>query len=92
MKTDAHGKLIKYKAQLVSQGFHQSEGIDYTQSYVPLAHAAAVRLMMAIAAMMKMRITHVNISQAFLQAPLTERIFCLPPRGFESYEGEAYEM
>ena len=60
VKLDAHGNLLKYKARLVAQGFHQVEGVDFTQSYAPVAHAAAVRMLMAIATMMKMRVTHVD--------------------------------
>ena len=92
VKLDAHGNLIKYKARLVAQGFHQIEGVDFTQSYAPVAHAAAVRMLMAIATMMQMPVSHVDISQAFLQAPLTETVYCLPPCGFESAPGEAYSM
>jgi hypothetical protein len=76
----------------VAQGFHQVEGVDFTQSYAPVAHAAAVRMLMVIATMMRMTVSYVDISQAFLQAPLTETVYCLPPRGFESHPGEAYCM
>ena len=92
VKINSHGNLIKYKACLVTQGFFQVEGEDYTQSYMPVAHAAAVRLIMAIVTMMNMRVTHVDVSQAFLQAPLTEKIYCLPPKGFKTEEGEAWLM
>eukprot|EP00961_Rhodomonas_salina_P203347 2743593-Rhodomonas_salina.2 len=43
IKTNEVGKVIKYKARLVAQGFHQIRRVDFTESYAPVSSAAAVR-------------------------------------------------
>ena len=49
-KTDADGNVIVYKARLVAKGFRQVQGIDYDETFSPVAMLKSVRIMLAIAA------------------------------------------
>ena len=49
-KTDADGNITVYKARLVTKGFRQVQGIDYDETFSPVAMLKSVRIMLAIAA------------------------------------------
>lgn len=48
LKTDADGKIARYKARLVAQGFTQQKGIDYNETYSPVANFSVIRLLLAL--------------------------------------------
>lgn len=49
LKTDADGKITRYKARLVAQGFTQEKGIDYAETYTSIANFSMIRLLLALA-------------------------------------------
>ncbi|XP_058747217.1 uncharacterized mitochondrial protein AtMg00820-like [Vicia villosa] len=49
-KLDENGKVIRNKARLVAQGYNQQEGIDYDETYAPVARLEAIRILLAYAA------------------------------------------
>ena len=63
------------------QGFRQLAGIDYKETYAPVANSKVVRLAMAIGAHTDLEIEHVDFTQAFLNAPIDEDIYVAPPEG-----------
>jgi len=48
VKTDPNGKIIKYKARLVAQGYNQEKDIDYFKSYAPVTDISTIRLLLAM--------------------------------------------
>ena len=54
-KTDADGNVTVYKARLVAKGFRQIQGVDYDETFSPVANLKSVRIMLAIAAYYDMR-------------------------------------
>ena len=87
IKQNADGSIAKYKARLVAKGFTQKEGIDFNETYAPVAKFTTIRTMMAIAAMEKMNVIQMNVATAFLHAKMDEEIYMAQSEGFE-FEGE----
>ncbi|KAD0053224.1 hypothetical protein E3N88_44863 [Mikania micrantha] len=63
---DEKGQIIKNKARLVVQGFCQEEGIDYDETFAPVARLEAIRLFLAYAALHKLKVFQMDVKSAFL--------------------------
>ncbi|GKF20377.1 zinc finger, CCHC-type containing protein [Tanacetum coccineum] len=72
MKVD--GIIDKFKARLVIQGFRQKEGIDYFDTYAPVACITTIRLLLALAAIHNLVIHQMDVKIAFLNGDLDEDI------------------
>ncbi|KAF7371239.1 Transcription factor [Mycena sanguinolenta] len=84
IKRDAAGRVQRYKARLVAQGFSQVEGVDYFDTFAPVARLSSVRTILALAARLDLEIHQIDIKGAYLNGKLTEkeRIFMRQPTGF----------
>nr|KAJ0207161.1 hypothetical protein LSAT_V11C500238120 [Lactuca sativa] len=80
MKVD--GTIDKYKARLVIQGFRQKEGIDFFDTYAPVARISTIRLLLALAAIHNLVIHQMDVKTAFLNGDLDEEIYMKQPEGF----------
>nr|GEW15377.1 zinc finger, CCHC-type [Tanacetum cinerariifolium] len=80
MKVD--GSIDKYKARLVIQGFRQKEGIDFFDTYAPVARITTIRLLLALAAIHDLVIHQMDVKTAFLNGDLDEEIYMKQPEGF----------
>ncbi|KAJ9567153.1 hypothetical protein OSB04_003119 [Centaurea solstitialis] len=80
MKVD--GSIDKYKARLVIQGFRQKEGIDFFDTYAPVARITTIRLLLALAAIHNLVIHQMDVKTAFLNGELNEEIYMRQPEGF----------
>nr|KAJ0225526.1 hypothetical protein LSAT_V11C100011700 [Lactuca sativa] len=67
-------QLISIKARLVSQGFRQKEGIDFFDTYSPVARISTIRLLLALAAIHNLVIHQMDVKTAFLNGDLDEEI------------------
>ncbi len=83
-KKDAAGNVVRYKARLVAQGFSQVPGVDYFDTYAPVARLALIRAILALAAAQDMEIHQIDIKGAYLNGKLTseEKIFMRQPPGY----------
>jgi len=83
-KKDASGNVVCYKARLVAQGFSQVPGVDYFDTYAPVAKLPSIRTVLAIANRHDMELHQVDIKGAYLNGDLTdaEVIFMKPPPGY----------
>ena len=82
LKPTASGEP-QYKARLVARGFSQRPGVHYSQVYAPTSRSETMRLLLAVAAQRGAEAAHFDIDVAYLNAPLQEEIYMLPPPGFE---------
>ncbi|GJZ09984.1 zinc finger, CCHC-type containing protein [Tanacetum coccineum] len=73
MKVD--GTIDKFKAQLVIQGFRPKEGIDYFDTYAPVARITTIRLLLALAAIHNLVIHQMDVKTAFLNGDLDEEVY-----------------
>ena len=87
LKKDWLGKVTKRKSRLVVQGFLQREGVDYGETYAPVAKAATFRLMLALTKAKKLHLHQLDVDSAFPYADLEEDVFMTPPPGMEVDEG-----
>ena len=72
LKRDAAGNIIRYKARLVAQGFSQVPGVDFFDTYAPVAKMAAIRTSLAIAAERDYEIHQVDVKNAYLNGEFEE--------------------
>ena len=70
VKKDAQGSVARYKARLVAQGFSQVTGVDYFDTFAPVAKLASICAALAIAAANNMEIHQINIKGAYLNGKL----------------------
>ena len=83
VKRNADGTISRYKARLCAQGFSQIEGWDFNITYSNTIRLDTVRLLLAIAAMKKLKLTGIDIVTAYLNGTLEEVIHMRQPPGFE---------
>ena len=81
-KRNADGKIERYKARLVAQGFTQKFGIDYDETFSPVIRFESVRTIIAIAASLGLNLHQMDIKTAFLNGELKEEIYMRQPPGF----------
>nr|GEW26631.1 retrovirus-related Pol polyprotein from transposon TNT 1-94 [Tanacetum cinerariifolium] len=89
-KKDEHGITTKNKARLVTQGFSQEEGIDYDETFVPVARMEAIRIFLDFATYMNFKVYQMDVKSAFLNGKLKEEVYVKQSPGFESSEFPNY--
>ena len=80
-KLDKEGQVKQYKARLVVKGYEQVHGIDYDETYSPVARLTSVRLVLALSAKLGMPVHQMDVDTAFLNAGLDEDVYIVPPDG-----------
>nr|GEY06204.1 retrovirus-related Pol polyprotein from transposon TNT 1-94 [Tanacetum cinerariifolium] len=81
-KKDEDQTVIRNKARLVANGYAQKEGIDFEESFAPVALLEAVRIFIAYAAHKSFPIYQMDVKTAFLNGPLKEEVYVAQPDGF----------
>ncbi|GJS29239.1 retrovirus-related pol polyprotein from transposon TNT 1-94 [Tanacetum coccineum] len=82
VKLDELGGILKNKARLVARGYRQEEGIDFEESFAPVARLEAIRIFLAFAAHMNMVVYQMDVKTAFLNGNLWEEVYVSQPDGF----------
>ncbi|GJT31595.1 retrovirus-related pol polyprotein from transposon TNT 1-94 [Tanacetum coccineum] len=73
---------LENKARLVARGYRQEEGIDFEESFAPVARLEAIRIFLAFAAHMNMVVYQMDVKTAFLNGNLREEVYVSQPDGF----------
>nr|GEX13731.1 retrovirus-related Pol polyprotein from transposon TNT 1-94 [Tanacetum cinerariifolium] len=82
VKLDEYGDVLKNKDWLVAKGYRQEEGIDFEESFAPVACIEAIRIFIANAASKNMTIYQMDIKTAFLNGEFKEEVYISQPKGF----------
>ncbi|GJS54364.1 retrovirus-related pol polyprotein from transposon TNT 1-94 [Tanacetum coccineum] len=83
---DEEGVVTKNKVRLVAQGYNQQEGIDYEETFAPVARLEAIRIFLAYAAYMGFVVYQMDVKSTFLNGKISEEVYVQQPPGFESGE------
>ncbi|GJZ21724.1 putative ribonuclease H-like domain-containing protein [Tanacetum coccineum] len=86
VKLDEYGDVLKNKARLVAKGFRQEEGLDFEESFAPVARLEAIRIFIANAASKNMTVYQMDVKTAFLNGVLKEEVYVHQPEGFVNPE------
>jgi hypothetical protein len=78
--------VVKNKSRLVAQGYSQEEGIDYEETFAPVAHLEAIRILLAFSVAKGFILYQMDVKSAFLNGFLDEEVYVKQPPGFESAE------
>ncbi|KAL9261956.1 Retrovirus-related Pol polyprotein from transposon RE2-like protein [Drosera capensis] len=82
------------KASLVAKGYSQEEGIDFDETFAPVARLEVIRMFLACAAYQGLKVYQMDVKNAFLNEKLQERVYIEQPPGFEDseYLGYVYRL
>jgi hypothetical protein len=89
-KYAADGSIEKHKARFVVRGFSQIEGVDYDETFAPIARYTSIMSIIAIAVEMGWRIHQMGVKTAFLNGFVEEEVYIEHPQGFEVSERESH--
>ncbi|MCR2847927.1 hypothetical protein KN825_15195, partial [Weizmannia coagulans] len=81
-KTDMDGKVHTYKARLVAKGFKQTHGINYDETFSPVAMSKSIRSLIVIATYYDYEIWQMDVKTTFLNGNLLEDVYMTQPEGF----------
>ncbi|MDL1139919.1 reverse transcriptase domain-containing protein, partial [Yersinia pestis] len=81
-KLNEDGQVIRNKARLVCKGYAQVEGIDFEETFAPVARLEAIRMFLALAAYKTFKVFQMDVKSAFLNGLLEEEVYIEQPDGF----------
>ena len=76
--------MVRNKARLVAQGFSQVEGLDFDETFAPVARLEAIRILFAFAASKGFRLYQMDVKSAFLNGYIEEEVYVRQPPGLVS--------
>ncbi|KAK1629283.1 hypothetical protein QYE76_003598 [Lolium multiflorum] len=93
-KQDEFGIVVRNKERLVAQGFSQIEGIDFEETYAPVARLESICILLAYASHHNFKLQQMDVRSAFLNGPLHEEVYVKQPPGFEDpcFPNHVYEL
>ncbi|GJY51966.1 copia protein [Tanacetum coccineum] len=89
-KLDENGVVTRNKARLVDQGYNQQEGIDYDETYAPVARLESIRILLAYARALDFKLYQMDVKSAFLNGFINEEVYVTQPSGFIDFAKPNY--
>jgi hypothetical protein len=93
-KQDEHGVMTRNKARLVPKGYSQVEGLDFGETYAPVARLESIRILLAYATYHGFKVYQMDVKSTFLNGPIKEEVYVEKPLGFEDseYPNHVYKL
>ncbi|GJZ63440.1 retrovirus-related pol polyprotein from transposon TNT 1-94 [Tanacetum coccineum] len=85
-KLDENGIVSRNKARLVAQGYNQQEGIDYDETYAPVARLESIRILLAYDCALDFKLFQMDVKSAFLNGFINEEVYVAQPPRFIDFE------
>jgi hypothetical protein len=92
IKTDASGNIERFKIRIVARGYSQKPGIDYQETFAPVAGIGSVRIILALAAAFNLELDQMDVITAYLNGLLQEDIYLTPPAGINIPDGYCWKL
>ncbi|CAI7906372.1 unnamed protein product, partial [Closterium sp. NIES-54] len=92
IKSDADGKIERYKSRLVAKGYQQKEKVDYKELFASVVKPTTLRTLLAGAAIKGWVVKQMDVTTAFLNGVLEEEIFMVQPEGFDDGNGRVLRL
>ena len=90
VKEAANGSVDKHKVRFFARGFSQVKGIDYDETFAPVARYTSTRLMLALSAQMGWKIHQMDVKTSFLNGKIEEEVYIEQLEGFETFDRESH--
>ena len=81
-KSNEHGTVIRNKSRLIAQGYTQVEGVDFDETFAPVARLESIRILLTIASHLNFKLYQMDVKSAFLNGMLQEEVYVEQPKGF----------
>jgi len=81
-KLNENGEVIRNKARLVCKRYAQQEGIDFEETFAPVARLEAIRMFLALSSFQKFKVFQMDVKSTFLNGDLEEEVYIEQPGGF----------
>jgi hypothetical protein len=93
-KQGEDGEVVRNKARLVSQGYSQVEGLDFGETFAPVARLEAIRILLTFVASKRFKLYQMDVKSAFLNGVIHEEVYVRQPTGFKSlkYPDRVYKL
>jgi hypothetical protein len=85
-KQDEHGVVTRNKARLVAKGYSQVEGLDFDETYAPVATLESIRILLAYATYNGFKLYQMDVKNAILNGHIKEEVYVEQPPGYEDSE------
>jgi hypothetical protein len=81
-KLNEDGQIVRNKARLVCKGYAQVEGVDFEETFSPVARIEAIRMFLDFACYIKFKVYQMDVKSTFLNGDLEEEVYVEQPEGF----------
>jgi hypothetical protein len=93
-KQDEHGVVTRNKARLIAKGYSQVKGLDFDETYAPVARLESIRILLAYDTYHGFKLYQMHVKSAFLNGPIKEEVYVEQPSSFEDseYASQIYKL